>query len=97
MKPYLTSLALVLASCAAAPVAAEQPCMPSEQAYSQLVEKHNEQRIGAGITDTGLVVEFWGGDDTWTTIVTRPDGTSCVVVFGQDWAFYGPEPQGEPG
>jgi hypothetical protein len=39
------------------------------------------------LTSAGTLLEVLTADDgaTWTIIVSRPDGLSCVVAAGQNW------------
>jgi hypothetical protein len=52
-----------------------------------LAEKYQESPIAVGIANGGGLVEVLSTDDgqTWTIIVTRPDGWACLVAFGEDW------------
>jgi hypothetical protein len=39
-----------------------------------------------GLVSNGAVLEVLTSDKgSWTIIVTRPDGTSCVVAAGEAW------------
>lgn len=87
----------------AAPVAAQDSeaepgaqgqCAPRDRIVEALGGTFNESPRGLGLSDTGNVIEVWtstGG--SWSVVVNRPDGTSCLADFGQAWALV---PQGEP-
>ena len=65
---------------------AQRYCPPHDQAVAQLNERHNEWRIGSGISRWGNIVELFISEaGTWTILVTRPEGSSCVVASGGDW------------
>lgn len=69
-------------------VQATQPnCAKTEYVYEFLSEKRGEDRKGYGITNDGVIVEFWAGPESWTTIVTGSDGQSCIVANGTDWGY----------
>ena len=42
------------------------------------------------------VVETYANDTTgtWTILLSRPDGETCIVTYGEGWQ--GPGPKGEP-
>ncbi len=54
---------------------------------ADLQQSHDENPAALGVTSAGTVMELWTARDgeTWTLIVTLPDGSSCVVGAGQDW------------
>jgi len=69
-------------------VQATQPsCAKTEYVYEFLAEKQGEDRKGYGIKNDGVIIEFWAGPESWTTIVTGGDGQSCIVANGTDWGY----------
>ena len=46
-----------------------------------------EKQAATAMTSAGTLLEVLTADDgsTWTIIVSRPDGLSCVVAAGQNW------------
>lgn len=69
-------------------------CMLTPDMHEALSEKHRESRAMVGLSDRGFVVEIWTGKDgAWSAVVTKPDGTSCMVDAGQAAQII---PQGEP-
>ena len=82
-------LTATLATTAAAPAAAQMrtACLPHEAATSKLVEGYGEQRVGLGIGPSGnAVYELYVAETgTWTILVTRPNGTSCIAASGDSW------------
>ena len=52
-----------------------------------LAEKIAEEPRALGITDNGAVLElFTGGEgDTWTIMLTLPNGKSKIVATGEHW------------
>lgn len=65
-------------------------CAPREQVVARLATGFDEVRRGAGLT-TGpdgraQVLEIFASEaGSWTAVVTRPDGLSCLVASGQAW------------
>ncbi|MDW3208164.1 MAG: hypothetical protein R8L07_21735 [Alphaproteobacteria bacterium] len=46
----------------------------------------NETEAGYGVTGSGMVAELFVSDSgSWTIVITRPDGISCLVAAGQSW------------
>ncbi|MEI4485436.1 hypothetical protein V8J36_04480 [Frigidibacter sp. MR17.14] len=54
----------------------------------KLTNEFEEARIGQPEVVDGIYVELWASDSfkTWSALATRPDGISCVVETGRDWA-----------
>ena len=98
---YLLQCALVLCALAFAiivftrPSNAQMPCLPREKAVSILADKHGESQIGAGLAPgANIVVELWSTPDgaTFTILLTRPDGKSCMFASGDNWQRFEPVP-----
>ena len=91
MIRYLTTalLTATLAIAPAAPAAAQMRtgCLPHETAVSKLEQGYGEQRVGLGIGPSGgAVYELYVADTgTWTILVTRPNGLSCIAASGESW------------
>jgi hypothetical protein len=64
-------------------------CSPRNEVLTHLAKKYGEAPVGVGVTNKGGLVEVLttGDGDTWTIIVSMPDGTSCMVAFGEGWRF----------
>lgn len=55
---------------------------------TQRLEAHySEQPIGGGLQNTYSLIEVWQaeGGESWTILMTRADGVSCVMATGTDW------------
>ena len=52
-----------------------------------LANKYKEAPVAVGVTNTGGLVEVYstGDGNTWTIIVTTPQGMSCLVAAGEGW------------
>lgn len=88
---------------AALPVtaSAQQNCNDRSEVISQLNEKYQENQRSIGLASNGAIVETYASDETgtWTIIVTRPDGVSCLVADGRHYQETNIPlpPQGEDG
>jgi hypothetical protein len=82
----LAALILLLATASAAPV-----CAPRAAIVAKLAASYGEVTVGRGVTSNGALMEmFVGPKATWTIVVTRPGGLSCIAGVGEAW-------QGETG
>jgi hypothetical protein len=85
------STALLLGAVAVGPaVAADQrpaACGPHTEVIKALGDKFHETQSATALTSAGTLLEVLTANDgsTWTIIVSRPDGLSCVVAAGQSW------------
>jgi len=83
--------ALVSGAVVAAPAArADQAltaCGPHTDVIKALGDKFHEKQSATALTSAGTLLEVLTASDgaTWTIIVSRPDGLSCVVAAGQNW------------
>ena len=66
---------------------APHTCLPHDSADAKLRSEFGEKVLGRGISKDGTLLEIFMAqkDGTFTVIKTTPDGTSCVVDFGEDW------------
>jgi len=72
------------------PAAADQTptaCGPHTDVIKALGSRFHETQSATALTSAGTLLEVLTADDgsTWTIIVSRPDGLSCVVAAGQNW------------
>ncbi|MBD9528958.1 hypothetical protein [Paracoccus sp. PAR01] len=75
-------------------ILAAAACFPTPEIHAQLGDKYGEARLAVGLSQSGNILEIWAGPSgSWTALVTRPDGTSCVVDVGQGMQVVTP---GEP-
>ena len=91
---YLVVAALAVAlaasaysAVAAAPAGDDELCGTRADILKHLGGKYREQPVAAGIALNGGYVELLsaGSGATWTIVITKPDGSTCVVVAGEDW------------
>ena len=66
---------------------AQSQCNDRDSVIALLSSKYKELPVALGVTNTGGLVEVLSTDkgDTWTIIVTTPQGLSCLVAAGEGW------------
>jgi len=64
-----------------------QTCAKREQVVQKLEEKFGETLRSIGLHQSDGVVEVYSSDETgtWTILMTRPDGITCLLASGQLW------------
>ncbi len=69
------------------PAAAQSACTTRSAVAAQLAGDFAEAPVAAGLVSSGAVIEVFTSDDgsTWTIVLTRPEGTSCLVAAGEAW------------
>lgn len=61
-------------------------CGEHAEITDRLGRKYAELRIGFGRLDDGRLVEIFASPrGTWTLLVTRPNGPTCLVGWGDGW------------
>jgi hypothetical protein len=91
----LTAAALVGLVAFAAPALAQAPpqtavapaCHSHADLSEMLNQKYAEQPSALGVQANGHLVEVFVSADgaSWTIVITRPDGWSCIVAVGEHW------------
>jgi hypothetical protein len=83
-KTLVLGAAFVLASSSA--FAAPQ-CNSRDKVLEFLSEKYSEAPSAIGVTNNGGLVEVLstGDGNTWSIIITSPQGMSCLVAAGEGW------------
>ena len=80
------ALAMVSSTVEAAP----QQCNNRDAVLKLLSSKYKEAPVAFGVTNNGGLVEVLKStpsakEDTWTIIITTPQGVSCLVAAGEGW------------
>ena len=80
---------LILALAVASPAAAQSQCGPTEQVIAALTGRYGEAVIAQGLVADpqgnliALMQTYVNADTgTWTVLMTRPDGMSCMTASG---------------
>ena len=60
---------------------------PGDNVVGHPAKKYGEVPVAIGVTNKGGLVEVLttGDGNTWTIIVSMPNGTSCLVAAGEGW------------
>ncbi len=71
----------------AATVKAQPVCMPHDDFRVELQRNFSEAPVAIAIANNGALIELYAKRDrsSWTLMMTRPGGTSCVLTAGEDW------------
>ncbi len=64
-----------------------QQCDQRTKVLGHLAHKYKEAPVAVGVTSSGSLVEILTTNDgeTWTIILSTPNGTSCLVAAGEGW------------
>lgn len=86
MKRILTGLT-VLAALAPAALHAQANCASRDTLVEKLETGYGEAFAGGGLQSASSIFEVWFSPDkgTWTILMTRADGTSCIMASGTNW------------
>ena len=81
LKVSLVASLLVLAG------AAQAECLPREEVIASLQQDYGETAKGLGLSNRGpWVMELFVSDTgSWTILVTRSNGLSCIAASGENW------------
>ncbi len=69
------------------PAAAQPQCSPRDNVLKMLESKYKEAPVAVGVTNNGGLVEVLstGQGETWSIIITTPQGVSCLIAAGEGW------------
>ena len=72
---------------------------PAAGLLKQLSKRFNEQPVALGLTNSGSLIEVLTSDDgsTWTMMISRPNGPSCLIAAGEGWEEMKRAAKGERG
>lgn len=86
-RVFASALAIGLIAAPASDAAAEIRCAAHELVSDALAQQYGEVRKGLGLQGETSLLELWASDDTgtWTILLTRPDGTTCILASGIHW------------
>ena len=70
--------------------AAQQACADRETLVAELGQNYQERLSAAGLFDRTHLVELFVSEDggTWTLLLSRADGVTCVLSSGEAWSDY---------
>ena len=66
---------------------AQARCLPHEEAIARLKRDYGETAQGVGLGNRGRSVMelFTSTTGSWTILVTRTNGLSCIAASGENW------------
>jgi len=96
MKQPLLSSLIAMLLCSGS-VDAQTACAPREGFVQQLLGKYQEAPQAMGVSNTGFLMELFASEHTgsWTIMLTRPDGQTCIIYAGQGYIEAIKEKEGE--
>ena len=68
-------------------VLAQANCAERQVVVERLETGFGEIFAGGGLQTSSQIIEIWASEErgTWTVLVTRADGVSCIMASGTDW------------
>ncbi len=78
--------------------AAPAQCAPRDEVTGQLALTYSETPFGIGVVGPAAVMEIWISPDgaTWSVLITRPDGVSCLIGAGTNFQHAVRAKDGDP-
>lgn len=87
----VTLIALLLAQ--AAP---QQNCAPTGMIERRIFDQYGESIVGAGVTAGGILFTLANPETgTFTVLLRRPDGQTCVMIGGTGFTTAEPDKPGK--
>lgn len=86
MPRFLTGLTATVALLPAA-LHAQTNCAARDTVIEKLASGYGEVFSGGGLQNSSAIFELWHSEEqgTWTILLTRADGTSCIMASGTNW------------
>jgi hypothetical protein len=65
----------------------QMPCADRADVVSRLAERYGETLQSMGLNQNNTILEVYASEETgtWTILLSRADGTACLVAAGQMW------------
>ncbi len=84
----VVAFAFALSLHTAATVKAQPVCMPHDEFRVELNRNFSESPVAIAIASNGALIELYTKRDrsSWTLVMTRPAGISCVLGAGEEWS-----------
>jgi hypothetical protein len=81
------TMVAVLAGTPRAEAEEARTCADRAQVVARLAERFGETLRSLGLQRGDAVVEVYSSEETgtWTILMTRPDGITCLLAAGQRW------------
>ncbi|MCB1390256.1 MAG: hypothetical protein KDK12_14115 [Rhodobacteraceae bacterium] len=89
MRSSALAAALVLLPAVTAE-AQSLPCAARERVLAFVIDQRHETRLATGDASRGATIELYAGDSgSWTLLLNLPDGRSCLLANGENFAATG--------
>jgi len=77
----------LLAAFATSAMGASGNCAARDKVVGKLSSGYGETFAGGGLQNSNRIYEVWLSEEkgTWTILMTRPDGSTCVMASGTHW------------
>lgn len=88
MSRLAFATAVLFATAMIQPAAAQQPaCTKRGDVVAHLSKKYSEAPVAMGLANNGGVIEVLSSKtgESWTIIITMPNGTACMIAAGENW------------
>ena len=81
------TVAAFLVGFTAPPGHAQSACAPRADLARALSLQHSETPVALGLASNGNLMEVFASNlgETWTLVMSMPNGLSCVVAAGESW------------
>jgi hypothetical protein len=78
-------------------LAQQSPCGPTGMVEKRIVAQYGESIVGAGVVPGGILFITSNPDSgSFTIMLRKPDGTTCVLLGGKGYATQDSVKQGLP-
>lgn len=88
MRHFLKNLS-ILGLCAILPATAQAApkCAARDSVVAKLTSGYGETFAGGGLQNSTRIIEVWMSEEkgTFTILMTRPDGSTCIIAAGTNW------------
>ena len=84
---YFKTCALLLALVLPGQAFSQTFCADRDSVVSKLEVSYGEVFAGGGLQNSERIYEVWFSEEkgTWTILMTRSDGKSCIMASGTNW------------
>lgn len=83
---FRITLTMLVGLALSLPATAQTVCGKRGEFLQRLSRNYDEAPVAVGLVSNGNVIEVLVSESgSWTIILTRPDGVSCVVAAGEAW------------
>lgn len=90
-------LAILVGLLLATSAQAQSQCGPTPAIMGFLASQYGEAQVGIGQNASGALVAITASPaGTWSLVLRRPDGLTCILTSGENWQSNAPEDAPSP-